>query len=97
MNHIIIRDAQLEDAARLLEIYAYYVKKTAITFEYEVPSLAEFVDQNRKTNTGIPRDFLVNHISGSFVEMVLWWIRGRRKQTPEELDRYFRAVIEPIL
>ena len=45
MNHIIIRDAQLEDAARLLEIYAYYVKKTAITFEYEVPSLAEFEER----------------------------------------------------
>ena len=43
----------------------------------------------------IPQDFLVNHISGSFVEMVLWWIKGRMKQTPEELDRYFRAVIEP--
>lgn len=45
----------------------------------------------------IPQDFLVNHISGSFVEMVLWWIKGRMKQTPAELDRYFRAVIEPIL
>ena len=51
----------------------------------------------RKTDTGVPQDFLVNHISGSFVEMVLWWIRGQRKQTPEELDRYFRAVIEPVL
>ena len=39
----------------------------------------------------------MNHISGSFVEMVLWWIKGHMKQTPEELDRYFRAVIEPIL
>ena len=33
----------------------------------------------------------------SFVEMVLWWIKGRMKQTPEELDRYFLAVIGPIL
>ena len=57
----------------------------------------QFVNQNRKNNTDIPQDFLVNHISGSFVEMVLWWIKGRMKQTPEELDRYFRAVIEPIL
>ena len=57
----------------------------------------QFVNQNRKNNTDIPQDFLVNHISGSFVEMVLWWIRGKRKETPEELDRYFRAVIEPIL
>ena len=31
----------------------------------------QFVDQNRKNNRDIPQDFLVNHISGSFVEMVL--------------------------
>lgn len=57
----------------------------------------QFVNQNRTNNTNIPQDFLVNHISGSFVEMVLWWIKGKMKQAPEELDRYFRAVIEPIL
>ena len=57
----------------------------------------QFVKQKGKSNTDIPQDFLVNHISGSFVEMVLWWIKGRMKQTPEELDRYFRAVIEPVL
>ena len=57
----------------------------------------QFVNQNRKTNRDIPQDFLINHISGSFVEMVLWWIGNRMKQTPEELDRYFRAVIEPVL
>ena len=37
-----IREAAVEDAVRLLEIYAYYVEKTAITFEYDVPSLKEF-------------------------------------------------------
>ena len=58
---------------------------------------SQFVNQNRKTNMDIPQDFLVNHISGSFVEMVLWWIKGHMRQTPEELDRYFRAVIEPII
>ncbi len=57
----------------------------------------QFVNQSRKSNTDTPQDFLVNHISDSFVEMVLWWIMGRMKQSPEELDQYFRAVIEPIL
>lgn len=57
----------------------------------------QFVNQDRKANTDIPQDFLINHISGSFVEMVLWWIKGRMKQTPADLDRYFRAVIEPIM
>ena len=46
---------------------------------------------------GIPRDFIINHISGSFVEMVLWWMEGKMKQSPEELDRYFEAVVGPFL
>lgn len=57
----------------------------------------QFLEQHRTTNSHIPQDFLINHISGSFVEMVLWWIKSRMRQTPEELDGYFRAVIEPIL
>ena len=38
----IIRVATVEDAAQLLEIYRPYVEQTAITFEYEVPSVEEF-------------------------------------------------------
>ncbi len=37
-----IRLATPDDAGALLAIYEYYVKETAITFEYEVPSEAEF-------------------------------------------------------
>ena len=37
-----IRPASAADAERLLEIYGPYVRNTAITFEYETPSLAEF-------------------------------------------------------
>lgn len=37
-----IRSATPEDAGSLLAIYAPYVRETAITFEYEPPSLAEF-------------------------------------------------------
>ena len=48
MSTITIRDAEIEDANRILEIYAFYVKNTAISFEYEVPSLNEF--QNRMKN-----------------------------------------------
>lgn len=57
----------------------------------------QVVEPRVPADAPVPRDFLVNHISGSFVEMVLWWIHGRMKQSPEELDQYFRAVIEPIL
>lgn len=50
-----------------------------------------------RNRTMLPEDFLINHISSSFVETILWWIKGGRKQSPIELDKYFRAVIEPIL
>lgn len=39
---VTIRDARLADDGRLLEIYAPYVRDTAITFETEVPDLMEF-------------------------------------------------------
>lgn len=41
-HDIHIRVASVDDAEALLAIYAPYVVKTAITFEYEVPSLDEF-------------------------------------------------------
>ena len=37
-----IRNAEITDAERLVEIYGYYVKNTAITFEYDVPSPTDF-------------------------------------------------------
>lgn len=42
MESITIRRVQKKDAAALLEIYRPYVENTAITFEYDVPSLKEF-------------------------------------------------------
>ena len=40
-----LRAAVPEDAASLLDIYAPYVADTAISFEYSVPSLAEFTQR----------------------------------------------------
>lgn len=60
--NINIRVAREEDAKRLLEIYAYYVKNTAVTFEYEVPSLEEFT--NRVKNTLLKYPYLVAEVDG---------------------------------
>lgn len=44
-----IRTATLEDAKEILKIYALYVKKTAVTFEYDVPALAQFQARIKST------------------------------------------------
>lgn len=49
MSEVEIRIASLRDAKALLHIYEYYVKNTAISFEYEVPTIEEF--KRRMTNT----------------------------------------------
>ena len=50
-NHHTIRIATRRDAAKLLEIYAPYVEKTAVTFEYEVPEVQEFEERIERTVT----------------------------------------------
>ena len=49
-----IRSARIEDAERLVEIYDYYVRETAITFEYVTPSVAEFKGRMRKVMERYP-------------------------------------------
>lgn len=44
-----IRIATSDDAKELLNIYKYYVENTAITFEYDVPSIEEFSERIKNT------------------------------------------------
>ncbi|NQN91599.1 N-acetyltransferase [Streptococcus suis] len=49
-----IRNAQVEDAANLVAIYAPYVEKTAITFETQVPAVEDFANRIEKTLKKFP-------------------------------------------
>ena len=42
LSSMTIRAASIEDAEEILAIYAPYILETAITFEYDVPSIEEF-------------------------------------------------------
>ena len=49
-----IRTVRLDDAEELLRIYSYYVENTAITFEYAVPSVSEFLERMKHTMEKYP-------------------------------------------
>lgn len=53
-SDVTIRNARLDDAERLVEIYSYYVENTAITFEYETPSVPEFQSRMKHTMEKYP-------------------------------------------
>lgn len=42
MNDVEIRRVNVDDAEDILQIYGYYVRETAVSFEYDVPTVEEF-------------------------------------------------------
>ena len=49
-----IRIATPADAKEILDIYAPYIRETAVTFEYEVPTLADFTRRMERTLAKYP-------------------------------------------
>ncbi|CAD7287935.1 GNAT family N-acetyltransferase [Campylobacter suis] len=65
MNELEFSIACPSDASKLLEIYAPYITDTAITFEYEVPSVPEFSQRIEKILTSYP--FIVAKRDNKFI------------------------------
>lgn len=68
MSSVTTRIATVNDAQDLLKIYEYYVKNTAITFEYDVPSVDEFVTRINNTLKRYP--YIVAELDGEIVGYV---------------------------
>lgn len=54
LKNIKFRMADVSDAEAILKIYEPYVTDTAITFEYDVPSVKEFRNRIKETLEGYP-------------------------------------------
>ncbi len=71
------------------EIFLRYFKNNLhrlIRMQYEGTDLLK--------NSGLPEDYLINHISCSFVETVYWWVSHRMKESPETIEQYFTTTLK---
>jgi len=59
--------------------------------------ISQYVDSGMLKNSKLPEDYLVNHISSSFVETVDWWLSHQMKETPEKITGYFLSIIDPVI
>lgn len=41
----------------------------------------------------LPASFWVDHIASTFVETVRWWLENHRRETPEQITRYFFLAV----
>ena len=64
-GNILIRPAYERDVAALARIYAYYVEKTAITFEHTVPDAAEMERRRQAISQQYP--YLVAEVAGKVI------------------------------
>jgi L-amino acid N-acyltransferase YncA len=64
-GEVTIRAARKSDAPALLDIYAPYVRDTAITFEYDVPTADEFAGRIHNVLTRYP--YLVAECGGNLL------------------------------
>jgi phosphinothricin acetyltransferase len=65
---MVIREVKIDDAGRLVEIYSHYVLNTAVSFEYEVPTVEEFRQRISKITAKYP--YLVCEKEGKIVGYV---------------------------
>ncbi len=74
------------------EIFMRYFKT-----ELKKLIVSQYAAKGQFQNAGVPEEYLVNHISSSFVEAVGWWLARRRVDSPETITAYFLATVEPLL
>lgn len=70
------------------EIFMQYFKNSLKALVYE--HINQFKE---KKKASLPDDFLINHVSSSFVETAKWWIDGGRKLPAKTINEYFMQTV----
>lgn len=65
MSEIKLRPVSVDDAGTLVGIYSYYVTNTAVTYEWDVPTVEEF--RNRIKNVTAKFPYIVAEVDGEIV------------------------------
>lgn len=59
--------------------------------------MTQYAQKGLLTSAGLPEDYLVNHLTATFVETIDWWLSHNMQETPEKITELFLSVIEPVL
>ena len=59
--------------------------------------LADMVQKMHPSAPEVPQEYLLNHIVGSFIETVRWWVDRDFRDEPQVLTQYYLSVIKFLL
>ncbi len=58
--------------------------------------ISQYAQKGLLKSSKLPEDYLVNHITSSFVETVSWWLSHGMTESPEQITEYFLEIIKPF-
>lgn len=53
----------------------------------------EIATAGGKDATGVPREFVVQHIVGAYMAVLTWWLDGGAKTSPQRMDEFFQRLM----
>ena len=59
--------------------------------------ITQYADKGLLKSSSLPEDYLVNHITSSFVETVDWWLSHNMKESPETITEYYLEAIKYLV
>lgn len=59
--------------------------------------ITQYADKGLLKDSSLPEDYLVNHITSSFVETVEWWLSRDMKESPEIITEYYLESIKYLV
>lgn len=89
-----LRDSKRTVAALLTGESSLFLKYLK---QYLYQYITKYLLAGAKSQSGLPDDFLINHITYAFVGMLMWWIKDDWKQQPEEMACYFEKTVLPLI
>lgn len=54
---------------------------------------SELATAGGKDATGVPREFIVQHIVGAYMAVLTWWLDGGAKTSPQRMDEFFQRLM----
>ncbi len=58
---------------------------------------SQYGDSSLVKRSGLPEDYVINYISTGFVATVYWWLSQKKKESPQTIENYFKATLDPLI
>lgn len=53
----------------------------------------ELIAIEGKNAAGVPRELIVRHLVGAYMAVLIWWLDGGAKLSPQQMDEFFQRLM----